>query len=210
VTTRRWGILGGIFDPIHCAHLAIAEQAREALDLEHVLFVPAGTPVHRAPARASAEDRARMVELAIAGNPAFILSRLEIDTDRPSYTVDTLAKIATNAPETELYLIASAETVALMPTTWREPERILDLARIAVVNRLGFADITPAWLAEHFPGRAGRFTMLETSRLAHSSSEIRARIAAGKSIRYLVPEAVATYIGEHHLYAQGEHDQPAA
>jgi nicotinate-nucleotide adenylyltransferase len=207
VTTARWGILGGIFDPIHYAHLAIAEQARDALDLERVVFVPAGTPVHRAPARATADDRARMVELAIADNPSFILSRLEVDTDRPSYTVDTLATMAAQVPDVEPYLIVSAETAALMPTTWREPERILDLARIAIASRLGFPDITPAWLAEHFPGRAERFTMLQTSLLGHSSSDIRARLAAGKSIRYLVPPAVENFIGEHHLYAD---DRPAA
>ena len=204
VTTTRWGVLGGIFDPIHYAHLVIAEQAREALDLERVVFVPTGSPVHRAPARATAQHRARMVELAIADNPAFALSRLEIDTDRASYTVDTLATMAAQTPDVELYLIVSAETVALMPTTWREPGRIVDLAHVAVASRLGFPDITPAWLAEHFPGRADRFAMLETSRLGHSSSDIRSRCAAGKSIRYLVPPAVATYIEEHHLYARGQ------
>ncbi len=206
----RWGILGGIFDPLHYAHLAIAEQAREALDLERVVFVPAGQPVHRAPPRASAEDRARMVELAIAGNPAFTVSRVEIDADVPSYTVDTLATMDAETPDTELYLILSTETVALMPTTWREPARILDLARIAVASRLGFPDITPAWLAEHFPGRSDRFTLLETSRLGHSSSDIRARLSAGKSIRYLVPPVVETYIKEHHLYAASDGRTPAA
>jgi nicotinate-nucleotide adenylyltransferase len=200
VTTRRWGILGGIFDPIHYAHLAIAEQARDALDLAGVLFVPAGRPVHRAAPQASAEDRLRMIELAIADNAAFGASRLEIDRAAPGYMVDTLEALHGHESAAALVLIVSAETVALMPTTWSRLDRILELAEVAVVSRLGFDDITPEWLAEHFPGRESRFSMLQTSRLGHSSSDIRARIAAGRSIRYLVPPAVETYIGEHHLY----------
>jgi nicotinate-nucleotide adenylyltransferase len=201
VTTRRWGILGGIFDPIHYAHLAIAEQARDALDLAGIFFVPAGQPVHRAAPQASAEDRLRMVELAIADNPAFGASRLEIDRGAPGYMVDTLEALHGRESAPALVLIASAETVALMPTTWSRMDLLLDLAEVAVVSRLGFGDITPEWLAQHFPGRSDRFTMLETSRLGHSSSDIRARVAAGRSIRYLVPPAVETYIGDHHLYA---------
>ena len=200
MTTRRWGILGGIFDPIHYAHLAIAEQARDALDLAGVLFVPAGRPVHRAAPQASAEDRLRMIELAIADNPAFGASRLEIDRATPGYMVDTLEALRGHESAAALVLIVSAETVALMPTTWSRLNRILELAEVAVVSRLGFDDITPEWLAEHFPGRESRFSMLQTSRLGHSSSDIRARIAAGRSIRYLVPPAVETYIEEHHLY----------
>lgn len=207
MSATRWGIFGGIFDPVHYAHLAVAEQARDELELDRVMFVPAGTPVHREAARASSGDRARMLDLAIDGNPAFTLSRIEIDAGRSCYTVDTLTAIAAQADGAQLYLIVSAETVALMPTTWRDPQRILDLARIAVASRLGFPDIPPAWLEEHFPGRADRFDLLHTSRLGHSSSDIRARLAAGKSIRYLVPPTVETYIREHHLYA---HDRPAA
>jgi len=200
VTTRRWGILGGIFDPFHYAHLAIAEQARDALDLAGVLFVPAGQPVHRAAPQASAEHRLRMVELAIADNPAFGASRLEIDRGAPGYMVDTLEALHGHESTSALVLIVSAETVALMPTTWSQMDRILELAEVAVVSRLGFDDITPEWLAQHFPGRESRFSMLETSRLGHSSSDIRARIAAGRSVRYLVPPAVEAYIREHHLY----------
>jgi nicotinate-nucleotide adenylyltransferase len=203
VTTTRWGRLGGIFDPIHCAHLAIAEQAHEALDLAGVLFVPAGRPVHREPPHAPAEDRLRMIELAITDNPAFAASRFEIDRAEPGYMVDTLEAMHGHESSPQLVLIASAETVALMPTTWSRVERILELAEIAVVSREGFPDIEPAWLAEHFPGQTERFHVLHTSRLGHSSSDIRARLAAGKSIRYLVPEAVATYIAEHNLYAEG-------
>ena len=168
MTTGRWGILGGIFDPVHYAHLAIAEQARDALDLAGVLFVPAGQPVHRAAPQASAEDRLRMIELAIADNPAFGASRLEIDRGAPGYMVDTLEALHGHESASALVLIVSTETVALMPTTWSRMDRILELAEVAVVSRLGFDDITTEWLAQHFPGRESRFSMLQTSRLGHS------------------------------------------
>jgi nicotinate-nucleotide adenylyltransferase len=197
---ERWGILGGLFDPIHYAHLAIAEQTREALNLSKVLFVPAGQPVHRDAPQASAEDRVTMIELAIVDNPTFMVSRHELDRDEPGYTADTLAFLAAHAAGPALVLIVSSETVALMPTTWRYMDRILDLAEIAVVSRQGYPDIDPAWLEQTFPGKADRFLLLHSSRLGHSSTDIRARIAAGKSIRYLVPAVVEAYIGENHLY----------
>jgi nicotinate-nucleotide adenylyltransferase len=196
---ERWGILGGIFDPIHYGHLTIAEQARDALGLDRVLFVPAGQPVHRDPPIANAEHRAHMVSLAISGNPFFELSRVEIDAERPSYTVDTLVALADQNPAHDWALIASAEAARALPT-WRSPERILDLARIAVVARLGHPDLTPEWLAQSFPGREDRFELLSGSRLGHSSSDIRERLGHGRSIRYLVPAAVQTYIEDNRLY----------
>jgi nicotinate-nucleotide adenylyltransferase len=200
-SSQRWGIFGGLFDPIHYAHLAMAEQVREEMDLQAVLFVPAGRPVHRAAPQTTGDDRFRMIELAIEGNPAFAVSRYEIDRAEPSYTADTLAALAAHESHPNLVLIVSAETVALMPTTWRHMDRILELAELAVVHRQGFEAITPEWLTAHFPGREGRFRMLKTSNLGNSSTNVRARVAAGQSIRYLVPPAVEAYIGEHHLYA---------
>ncbi len=202
MSDQRWGILGGIFDPIHYGHLAMAEQACEELDLAAVLFVPAGQPVHRDAPHTSAADRLAMIELAIADNPAFAVSRYEIDREEPSFTVHTLEVMAAHESKPNLVLIVSAETAALMPTTWRNVDRILELAQVAVVNRLGFDDITADWLATHFPGRHDRFTLVQTSRLGNSATDIRARVAAGKSIRYLVPPAVAAHIGEHHLYRE--------
>jgi nicotinate-nucleotide adenylyltransferase len=149
---------------------------------------------------ASAEDRVTMLELATVDNPAFMVSRHEVDRAEPSYMAETLDFLAHHSSKPSITLIVSSETIALMPTTWRDMERILDLAEIAVVSRQGYPDIDPAWLDEHFPGRADRFQLLRTSRLGHSSTDIRARLAAGKSVRYLVPAAVEAYIGENHLY----------
>lgn len=200
LTGVRWGVLGGLFDPIHYAHLAIAEQARDELDLAAVLFVPAGQPVHRDAPQASPEDRVTMIELAIVDNPNFMVSRLEVDRGEPGYMADTLESLVLNSAKPDLVLIVSSETVALMPTTWRHMDRILDLAQVAVVSREGYPDIESAWLDEHFSGRSDRFIQLHSSRLGHSSTDIRARVTAGKSIRYLVPPAVEAYIEENHLY----------
>lgn len=205
--TERWGILGGVFDPIHFAHLTIAEQSREALDLDHVLFVPANVPVHRSAAHVTADDRVRMIELAVAGNDRFSVSRIEIDGELTGYTADTVAQLVAQMPTCRFVVILSAESAAHLPD-WHEPQRLLDLAEIAVVPRLGYANLPREWLEAHFPGRVERFSFVATSILGHSSSDIRARLATGRSIRYLVPPAVERHISEHGLY--GADDRPEA
>jgi len=199
--------MGGVFDPIHYAHLAIAEQSRESLALDHVVFVPANVPVHRSPAHVTADDRVRMAELATQDNATFSVSGIEVDGGLSGFTVDTVERLMRESPGNEWVVILSAESAAHLPE-WHEPERLIDLARIAVVPRLGYANIPREWLEVHFPGRVERFSFVSTSILGHSSSDIRARLAAGRSIRYLVPPAVASYIGEHSLY--GANDRPEA
>jgi nicotinate-nucleotide adenylyltransferase len=192
------GVMGGTFDPIHLGHLAIGEEAREALSLDVVLFVPAGQPPHKpAGSVTSVEHRLAMVELAIAGNPAFELSRIEVERPGPSYTVDTVEALADDADD--LVLILSAETLGELPS-WHEPERLVAAARMAVVPREGYPAPDPAWLAEAFPGRDVRVDYLEGPRLGLSSTAIRARVAAGRSIRYLVPDMVGAYIADKQLY----------
>jgi len=192
------GVMGGTFDPIHLGHLAIGEEAREALELDVVLFVPAGEPPHKPAASVtSVEHRLAMVDLAIADNPSFELSRIEVDRPGPSYTVDTLEALARDADD--LVLILSAETFAELPF-WHEPERLFDAARMAVVPREGYPAPDPAWLAKAFPGREARVAYLEGPRLGLSSTAIRARVAAGRSIRYLVPDMVEAYIADKQLY----------
>jgi nicotinate-nucleotide adenylyltransferase len=198
VTRGAIGVLGGTFDPIHIAHLAIAEEAREALGLNKVLFMPAAMPPHKVDRPVSdPAHRLAMLELAIADNPAFEASRIELDRSGPSYTVDTLETLV--AEPADPVLIMSAEAFRDL-RTWRRPERILELARIAVVPRDGFPDANRAFLAEHFPGFEDRATFLTGPRLRLSASELRDRAANRRSLRYLVPDAVAAYIGDHALY----------
>ena len=229
---RSIGVMGGTFDPIHLGHLAVAEEAREALGLDRILFVPAGLPPHKPHgAVASTEDRVAMVRLAIAGNPAFALSRVDVDRPGPSYTTETIALLrhgvvtegstgsgpgtpggvgagtsggvgaGTSGNGIQLTLIMSTETLAGLPG-WREPRQLLEGCRVAVVPREGHAAPTRAWLSEQFPGLEDQFDLLEGPRLGISSTAIRERIAAGRSIRYLVPEAVERHIADHHLYAR--------
>jgi nicotinate-nucleotide adenylyltransferase len=198
------GILGGTFDPVHLGHLAIAEEAREAVGMETVLFVPVGIPPHKLGRRiAPVADRVAMVEAAIDGNPAFRLSRVEVDRAGPSYAVDTVALLSAAerlaGREPDLWWILSAEAFAAIGS-WRDPSRLIASCRMAVVPRAGAARPTPAWIDACLPGAADRVAVVDGPELGVSSSLIRERIAAGRSVRYLVPDVVDRYIAEHHLY----------
>lgn len=204
---RRVGILGGTFDPIHYGHLVVAQQVCEALRLDRVLFIPAALPPHKLDEEiAPAADRAAMVELAIAANPGFAMSAIELQRAGPSYTVDTLAELVEEAARQrvarELYFILSSEALAGLGR-WHEPERLLRLARLAVVQRPGAPLPDMAQLGDMLPGGAAsvdRVECVDTVPLANSSSDVRARAISGRSIRYLVPPAVEAYIRDHRLY----------
>jgi nicotinate-nucleotide adenylyltransferase len=204
------GVLGGTFDPIHLAHLALAQEAAETLGLERVLFVPAGSPPHKPGVPISAgTDRLAMVQLAIAGNDRFMVSRIELDRDGPSYTVDTLEALhATRRADGvagEVTLILSADAfLGLM--SWQDPRRVLELARLAVAPRDGYPEAGPAFLANNLPDLADRAVFLDGPRIRLSASTLRERAAAGRSLRYLVPDAVAAYIGDHDLYRTPRRD----
>ena len=206
-SAARLGILGGTFDPIHLGHLALAEEVRETLDLARVLFVPAGDPWQKVGINVTpGAVRYALLERAIADNPGFAASRLEIDRPGPTYTAETLAVIAdaerAAGRDPDLWFILSAEALAGLPT-WRDPERVLALARLAVVPRADDAEdlaAAAARFAADFPGEGGRALFLPGPRLAISGTLIRARVAAGRSIRYLVPDAVAAKIREYALY----------
>jgi nicotinate-nucleotide adenylyltransferase len=205
IVPGRVGILGGTFDPVHHGHLAIAEAAREGLGLERVLFVPARTPPHR-PDRpiAGADDRFAMVGLAIGANPAFELSRIELDRDGPSYAVDTLrAMAAEGSPDRQpdLWFILSAEAFAGF-LDWRDPAGILELCRLAVLPRDGHPPANLRAVARALPQLADRVRLLDGPRLRLAATEVRSRAARGLSVRYLVPDAVAGYIGDHRLYRE--------
>jgi nicotinate-nucleotide adenylyltransferase len=189
---------------VHLGHLAVAEEAREVIGLETVLFVPAGDPPHKPDGVVSeACHRGAMVELAIVGNPAFRLSRIEIERSGPSWTVVTLAKLheesAAAGRPFDPWLIVSVEAV-LGLEGWREPGRLLTMCRLAVAPREGTPGDGRAWLAARFPEAAARAVFLDRPRLRISGTEIRERVAAGRSIRYLVAPAVEEYVREHALY----------
>jgi len=195
------GILGGTFDPIHHGHLVIAEEAREALGLERVLLVPAAEPPHKPDSVVTpAEHRLAMVELAVAGNPAFAVSGIEVERGGRSYPVETLETLLREGVS-DPWFILSAEALAGFPA-WRRPDRILELCRLAVVPRGDHDALDAAWVREHFPGREERIAFLAGPLLPISGSVVRRRAAAGRSVRYLVPDAVARYITDHALYTE--------
>jgi nicotinate-nucleotide adenylyltransferase len=198
------GILGGTFDPIHVGHLAIAEHAREVLGLERVLFVPAPrAPLRDGPPVAPAAARMRMVELATAANPRFGVDPVELDRPGPSYTSDTLQVLHDRAADEgqapDLWFILSAEQLRRLPD-WRSPDRILALARLAVVPRPGSDTPDRAWVDARFPGRGDRIAFVGGPLLDVSGSDVRTRLRDGWSVRYLVPDAVIGYIEDHGLY----------
>ena len=203
VVAGSLGVFGGTFDPIHFAHLAVAQEAAETLGLERVLFVPAGLPPHK-PDRiiTPAAHRLAMIELAIAGNDRFAVDRMELDRDGPSYTVDTLEMLATRPAaggSPVLTLILSSEAFRDFPT-WRQPRRILELACLAVAPREGYPVVPTSFMDSEFAEFRDRVTYLDGPRMRLSASELRARAAAGRTLRYLVPDAVAAYIDDHALY----------
>lgn len=197
----RLGLFGGTFDPPHFGHLVAAEEAAELLGLERILFLPAGQPPHKRGEPVSAvEDRVRMVELAIADNPRFQLSRADCDHPGPSYTADLLARLrAQLGPGPELYFLIGMDSLRDL-TTWHAPERVLAQAVLVAVSRPGYPPVSLAELAEQLPSATERIKILRTPGVDISSTELRERTAAGRSLRYLVPEAVRAYILERGLY----------
>jgi nicotinate-nucleotide adenylyltransferase len=195
--SRRIGIMGGTFDPIHHGHLVAAEEARWQFRLDQVLFIPTGRPWQKPVGVSPAEDRYLMTVIATASNPAFAVSRLEVDNSGPSYTADTLRRLRAELPEgTRLLFIGGADLLQQL-LTWKEPEQVLALAELIAATRPDF-DVDD--VIQKVPAAAGRVHRMEIPALAISSSDIRARVARGEPIEYLVPEGVARYIQKRALY----------
>ncbi len=200
ISATRVGVIGGTFDPIHIAHLVIAEEARVRLDLERVVFVPAGTPPHKVDYDlSSAEHRLAMVELAIATNPYFVLSRVDIERSGPCYTVETIKLLKDKwGPGVEIYFIMGQDSLVDI-LTWHEPQRLIQLCHLVVLGRPGYkANLEE--LEALLPGVTSRTHILNSPELAISSSDIRQRVREGLPIKYQVPEAVEEYIYAHGLY----------
>lgn len=192
--TLRLGIFGGTFDPIHVGHLIVAEVARQILQLHRVLFVPARIPPHKKQIPTPPESRLAMVRLACAGNPHFEVSDVELEREGPSYTVDTIQMIRRqSAPDTHLFLLIGADSARDFPT-WKHHEAILADANVVVMGRPGteIDSVSPTF--------GHRMTFLPTPLIELSSSEIRRLAHEGGSIRYMVTDAVESYIRSENLY----------
>jgi nicotinate-nucleotide adenylyltransferase len=198
---RRIGVLGGTFDPVHNGHLSIANALRAALDLERVVWVPAGRPPHKVGQIVSKDrDRRAMLDLALAGSADDQISTIDIDRCGPSYTADTLEMLAGQFAPARLFFLMGEDSLRDLPT-WHDPERLLRVAELAVAARPG-VDADLASIARQVPAVRGRVHLVPTDEVAISSSEIRRRVRDNQSIRGLVPEPVETYIREHGLYTQ--------
>jgi nicotinate-nucleotide adenylyltransferase len=206
----RVGILGGAFNPPHVGHLVCAQEALVQLELEKVVFMPVGHAPHRELADdPGAEARLEMVELAAGDDARFAISRAELDRPGPSYTADTLRDLKEKSPDGELFLILGGDQAAALPS-WHEPESVLSLATVAVVERSNWSrNAIAITIGRRLPG-AERIRYLDMPIVQISSSSIRRRVAEGLPIRYLVPDKVASYIGANRLYRAGDSDPAPA
>ncbi len=188
--------MGGTFDPIHHGHLVAASEVQSWFDLDEVVFVPTGDPWQKSGREvAPAEHRYLMTVIATASNPRFWVSRVDIDREGPTYTVDTLRDLKTSMPDSELYFITGADALADI-FTWRSAEDLFALAQFVGCTRPGH-EMDAQTLAA-IP--ADRVTMVEIPALAISSTECRERTRRGEPVWYLVPDGVVQYIAKHHLY----------
>jgi nicotinate-nucleotide adenylyltransferase len=191
--TARVGIMGGTFDPIHHGHLVAASEVAALYDLDEVIFVPTGEPWQKSERVVSpAEHRYLMTVIATASNPRFWVSRVDIERDGPTYTIDTIRDIAALRPGAELYFITGADALAQI-LSWKDGEEALKLAQFIGVTRPGYE-----LSAAHLPSETA--ALLDVPAMAISSSACRARVADGEPVWYLVPDGVVQYINKHHLY----------
>jgi nicotinate-nucleotide adenylyltransferase len=211
------GILGGTFDPIHFGHLRLAEEMLELAGLSQIHFIPTGTPPHRGSPQVPAQQRSAMVQLAIADQPAFVLDEREVRRDRLCYTVDTLSELRAEFGATQPLCLLIGGDAFLQLHTWHEWERLFELAHIIIGYRPGYTlderiEIAPEVLRKHYRERlcaveamahapCGGVAELAIPKLEISATDIRRRVAEGRTIRYLLPNAVADYIHQHHLYS---------
>jgi nicotinate-nucleotide adenylyltransferase len=192
----RIGLYGGTFDPIHIGHLRAAETAREEMGLDLVAFLPSAVPPHRAAPLTPADDRLAMARLATGPHPSFEAWDTELRRPGPSYTVQTVEALLAERPADAFVLVVGADTWPEM-ASWREPQRLLRLVEVAVVDRPRHAAVDPV---APFPDARG-VRRVEGPVLPISASAVRERARQGKSVRFLVPDEVAEYIARRGLYA---------
>ena len=203
---RRIGVLGGTFDPIHYGHLVIAEEVYATLNLAEMVFVPAGQPPHK-PERVvtAAEHRLAMLELAIASNPHFTISKVDLERPGPSYTVDTLRLLRKQwGEQMAIYFVIGWDSMEEL-LTWHDPAGVLEeLTYLVAVRRprynetRGYLD----WLESRLPGIKQLLLLVETPQFDISATDLRLRVAEGRPIKYQIPESVEQYIMQYGLYRQ--------
>jgi len=198
----RLGIMGGTFDPIHFGHLVTAEEALVQFNLDRVIFMPTGNPVAKAHVNVSAaEHRYLMAVLATAANPDFDVSRMEVDRPGLTYTIDTLNMLrAEYGPSAEIFFITGADAVWEI-LTWKDADAVADLATFIAATRPGY-DLELARASHESATTHFRLEYIEVPALAISSTDMRRRVAEGRPVRYLTPEAVVAYIEKHGLYRE--------
>lgn len=189
--------MGGTFDPIHHGHLVAASEVAQSFDLDEVIFVPTGQPWQKSGV-SDAEHRYLMTVIATASNPRFTVSRVDVDRDGLTYTVDTLRELRAEMPEAELFFISGADAVAQI-LSWKDVGKLWDLAHFIAVSRPGHELSLSGLSSEHV-------SLLEVPALAISSTDCRSRVAQGLPVWYLVPDGVVQYIAKHDLYANGSED----
>ncbi len=204
MTSKKFGIMGGTFDPIHLGHLVIANEVLNKYSLEKIIFIPAGKPPHKKGPKACSFDRFVMAELATLSNDKFTVSDIEIEKEEKSYTVNTIRELLSIYEDTEFYFITGADAVITLPD-WHEADNLLKLCRIVAVSRPGF-DISEIekMLLKINAQNDTRIELLQVPMLQISSTDIRERIKNGMSVKYLLPESVEQYIIKNNLYAEIE------
>ncbi|HEV2784634.1 MAG TPA: nicotinate-nucleotide adenylyltransferase [Actinophytocola sp.] len=191
---KRIGIMGGTFDPVHHGHLVAASEVQSQFDLDEVIFVPTGQPWQKSHQTVSpAEDRYLMTVIATASNPRFSVSRVDIDRGGVTYTIDTLRDLHALYTDAELFFITGADALEQI-LTWREADELFGLAHFVGVTRPGY-DLRD----HHLP--TGAVSLIEVPAMAISSTDCRARVAAGEPVWYLVPDGVVQYISKRKLYS---------
>ncbi|MEY4310629.1 MAG: hypothetical protein RLZ71_555 [Actinomycetota bacterium] len=195
MTKYRLGVMGGTFDPIHHGHLVAASEVASAFDLDEVIFVPTGIPWQKTTVTES-EHRYLMSVIATASNPRFRVSRVDIDREGPTYTIDTLRDLKAMYPDAELFFITGADAIAQI-SAWKDVQDIWPLAHFIAVSRPGHRLEIPK-------APEGSISKLEIPALAISSTDVRARAVSGQPVWYLVPDGVVQYIAKHGLYKAGE------
>lgn len=195
------GVLGGTFDPIHLGHLIIAEEVRQRVGLEEVLFVPAGQPWLKGEKSISAaQHRLEMAILATASDPHFNVSTIELERPGSTYSVDTITELKAGlGARAKLYLIVGFDALAELPS-WKNPKRLVEMCQLVGVARPGYAEFDLRSLESSISGASERIMIVDVPQIDISATGIRRRVAQGLSIRYLVPEVVERYIAEHNLY----------